>query len=183
MITLKCYWPSCSVIPHPACSRPSDTSASKKKHWISQPRVGRKQEDGRRRFSSTGGRADSTPWPATIWLGRKTQKFFGTNQMPERLRPCGTGLVKNCPRDLFRPCLKTFVAPFVPTRLTAPRSPGMCRECYSVHQSGFFSHENAGNGRIAFDGVAPGKLYIFCRAYRFENVGRKQKRFMSLEQW
>ena len=159
----------------PACSTPSDTCASIKTHWISQPRVGRKQDDEgfqARRI------ADSTPW-----LGRKTQKFFGANQMPDRLRPWGNWSVKNYPRDLFRPCLKTFAATFVPTRLTAPGSPRMCRECYIVHQSRFFSHENAGNGRIAFDGVGPLKFYTFYRAYRFENVRRKQKRFISLEHW
>ena len=90
-------------------------------------------------------------------------------------------MVKCCPRDLFRACLKTLVAPFVPNRLTAPGSTRMSRECCSVLESRFFSHEYAGKGRIAFDGVVPLKFYIFYSAYRFENVGRKQKRFMSLE--
>ena len=37
------------------------------------------------------------------WLGRKTQKFSGTNQKSERRRPFGTGLVRHCPQGLFPP--------------------------------------------------------------------------------
>ena len=36
-----------------------------------------------------------------FWLGRKTQKFSGTNQKPERPRQFGTGLVRHCPQGLF----------------------------------------------------------------------------------
>ena len=36
-----------------------------------------------------------------FWLGRKTQKFSGTNQKSERRRPFGTGLVRHCPQGLF----------------------------------------------------------------------------------
>ena len=35
----------------------------------------------------------------SLWLGRKT--FSGTNQMPERLRPFGTNLVRQYPWGLF----------------------------------------------------------------------------------
>ena len=38
---------------------------------------------------------------SAFWLGRKTQKFSGTNQKPERRRPFGTGLVRHCPQGLF----------------------------------------------------------------------------------
>ena len=38
-----------------------------------------------------------------FWLGRKTQKFSGTNQKWERRRPFGTGLIRHCPQGLFSP--------------------------------------------------------------------------------
>ena len=38
---------------------------------------------------------------SAFWLGRKTQKFSGTNQKSERRRPFGTGLVRHCPQGLF----------------------------------------------------------------------------------
>ena len=38
-----------------------------------------------------------------FWLGRKTQKFSGTNQKPGRRRPFGTGLVRHCPQGLYSP--------------------------------------------------------------------------------
>ena len=157
-----------AVLFSPACSTPSATSAFKKTHRISQPRVGRKQGD-------EGFQARDS------LIEQKNTEVFRHQSEAITAATVWNWSVKNCPRDLFRPCLKTFVARFVPNRLTAPGSPRMSRECYSVHQSGFFSHENAGNGRIVFDGVGPLKFYIFYRAYRFENVGRKQKRFMSLE--
>ena len=51
-----------------------------------------------------------------FWLGRKTQKFSGTNQQPERLWPFGTGLVRHCPQGLFSPFFTflraTFSRPF-----------------------------------------------------------------------
>ena len=40
---------------------------------------------------------------SAFWLGRKTQKFSGTNQKPERWRPFGTSLVRHCPQGLFSP--------------------------------------------------------------------------------
>ena len=40
---------------------------------------------------------------SAFWLGRKTQKFSGTNQKPERPRQFGTGLVRHCPQGLFSP--------------------------------------------------------------------------------
>ena len=49
----------------------------------------------------------------SLWLGRKTQRFSGTNQMPERLRPFGTSLVRQCPQGLFRPDLKSTHSPWV----------------------------------------------------------------------
>ena len=36
-----------------------------------------------------------------FWLGRKTQKFSGTNQKSEWRRPFGTVLVRHCPQGLF----------------------------------------------------------------------------------
>ena len=53
---------------------------------------------------------------SAFWLGRKTQKFSGTNQKPERRRPFGTGLVRHCPQGLFSPFFTflrvTFFRPF-----------------------------------------------------------------------
>ena len=38
---------------------------------------------------------------SVFWLGRKTQKFSGTNRKSEPRRPFGTGLVRHCPQGLF----------------------------------------------------------------------------------
>ena len=38
---------------------------------------------------------ETTPRSTALWLGRKTQKFSGTNQKAERPRRFGTGLVKH----------------------------------------------------------------------------------------
>ena len=46
---------------------------------------------------------EMTPRSAALWLGRKTQKFSGTNQRPERPLPFGTFLVRHCPQGLFTP--------------------------------------------------------------------------------
>ena len=40
---------------------------------------------------------------SAFWLGRKTQKFSGTNQKWERRGPFGTGLIRHCPQGLFSP--------------------------------------------------------------------------------
>ena len=60
-----------------------------------------------------------------FWLGRKTQKFSGTNQKPERRRPFGTGLVRLCPQGLFSPFI-TFLRAiyFRPFRLSL--APTIC---------------------------------------------------------
>ena len=53
---------------------------------------------------------------SAFWLGRKTQKFSGTDQKSERRRPFGTGLVRHCPQGLFSPFFTflraTFSRPF-----------------------------------------------------------------------
>ena len=49
----------------------------------------------------------------SLWLGRKTQRFSGTNQMPEQLRPFGTCLVRQCPQGLFCPDLKSTHSPWI----------------------------------------------------------------------
>ena len=49
---------------------------------------------------------EMTPRFAALWLGRKTQKFSGTNQKPERPLPFGTVLVRHWARSIqpkFRP--------------------------------------------------------------------------------
>ena len=58
-------------------------------------------------------------------LGRKTQKFSGTNQKPERQQPFGTGLVRHCPQGLFSPFF-TFLRAifFCPFRLSL--APTIC---------------------------------------------------------
>ena len=48
-----------------------------------------------------------------------------SNQEPAFAWPFGNGPVRVGTQGLFRPCLKTFVAPFLPARLTAPGSPRM----------------------------------------------------------
>ena len=58
-------------------------------------------------------------------LGRKTQKFSGTNQKPERRRPFGTGLVRHCPQGLFSPFFTFLCAIFFrPLRLSL--APTIC---------------------------------------------------------
>ena len=62
---------------------------------------------------------------SAFWLGRKTQKFSGTNQKSERRRPFGTGLVRHCPQGLFSPFFTFFCAIFVrPFRLSL--APTVC---------------------------------------------------------
>lgn len=57
-----------------------------------------------------------TPRPSVLWLGRKTQTFFGTNQKPEQPWPFG-----QCLQGLFHPCLKTFIiCAFSPNQADCP---------------------------------------------------------------
>ena len=50
------------------------------------------------------------------------------------------GLVRVGTQGLFRPCLKTFVAPFSWTRLTAPGSPRMNFDSFAVERVLFITH-------------------------------------------
>ena len=62
---------------------------------------------------------------SAFWLGRKTQKFSGTNQKSERRRPFGTGLVRHCPLGLFSPFFTFLLAIFSrPFRLSL--APSIC---------------------------------------------------------
>ena len=63
--------------------------------------------------------------PSAFWLGRKTQKFSGTNQKSEWRRPFETGLVRHCPQGLFLPFF-TFLCTlfFRPFRLSL--APTIC---------------------------------------------------------
>ena len=72
---------------------------------------------------------------SSFWLGRKTQKFSGTNQKSERQRPFGTGLVRRCPQELFSPFFTFLRAIFFgPFRLSfAPTI------CPWVSKDGFFA--------------------------------------------
>ena len=54
-----------------------------------------------------------------------TKHFFGPNQELASAWSFGNGLVRVGTQGLFRPYLKTFVPPFLLTRLTAPGSPRM----------------------------------------------------------
>ena len=54
---------------------------------------------------------------------KRTQAFFVPNQEPASAWIFGNSSVRVGTQGLFRPYLKTFVAPFLPTRLTAPVSP------------------------------------------------------------
>ena len=56
---------------------------------------------------------------SAFWLGRKTQKFSGTNQKPEWRQPFGTGLVRHCRQGLFSPFFTFLRAIFLrPFRLS-----------------------------------------------------------------
>ena len=57
------------------------------------------------------------------WLGTIIKSIFVPNQETAFARPFGNGPVIVGTHGLFCLCLKTFVAPFLPARLTAPRSP------------------------------------------------------------
>ena len=56
-------------------------------------------------------------------LGTTIQSIFVPNQEPASAWIFGNGSVRVGTQGLFRAYLKTFVAPFLPTRLTAPGSP------------------------------------------------------------
>ena len=62
---------------------------------------------------------------SAFFLGRKTQKFSGTNQKPEWQWPFGTGLVGHCPEGLFSPFF-TFLRAifFCPLKLSL--APTIC---------------------------------------------------------
>ena len=63
--------------------------------------------------------------PSAFWLGRKTQKFSGTNQKSEWRRPFETGLVRHCPQGLFLPFFTFLHAIFFrPFRLSL--APTLC---------------------------------------------------------
>ena len=62
---------------------------------------------------------------SAFWLGRKTQKFSGTNQKSERRRPFGTGMVRHDPQGLFSPFFTFLRALFLrPLRLSL--APSIC---------------------------------------------------------
>ena len=62
---------------------------------------------------------------SAFWLGRKTQKFSGTNQKSERRRPLGTGMVRHGPQGLFSPFFTFLRALFLrPFRLSL--APSIC---------------------------------------------------------
>ena len=50
-------------------------------------------------------------------LGKIIQNIFRSSQEPAFAGPFGDGPVRVVTQGLFRPCLKTFVAPFLPARL------------------------------------------------------------------
>ena len=58
-------------------------------------------------------------------LGTIIQNIFVPNQETAFAWPLGNGPVRVGTKGLFRLCLKCFVAPFLPARLTAPGSPRM----------------------------------------------------------
>ena len=62
---------------------------------------------------------------SAFWLGRKTQKFSGTNQKSERRRPFGTGLVRHCPQGLFSPFF-TFLHPIFLCPFKLSLAPTIC---------------------------------------------------------
>ena len=55
-------------------------------------------------------RCETAPSLPALWLGRKKQRFSGTNQKPELHRPFGTGPLRPCPQRLFFAFL-TFLCP------------------------------------------------------------------------
>ena len=60
-------------------------------------------------------------------LGTIIQSIFVPDQAPFK-----KGLVRVSTQGLFHPCLKTFVTPFLPTRLTDPGSPRMM-SCFTLY--------------------------------------------------
>ena len=62
------------------------------------------------------GEHEATPSVTALLLGRKKQRFSGTNQKPGWLRPFGTGPLKACPQGLVFSFL-TFLRPNFFSRL------------------------------------------------------------------
>ena len=60
----------------------------------------------------------------TDWA-QQYNAFFVPNQEPVFAWLFGNGPVRVSTQGLFRQCLKTFVAPFLPAQLTAPGAPRM----------------------------------------------------------
>ena len=63
---------------------------------------------------------------AVRWLGTIIQSIFCAQSGKAFAWLFGNGPVRVSTQGLFRLCLKTFVAPFLPARLTATGSPRMC---------------------------------------------------------
>ena len=116
-----------SVIFKPIFGDPGADSGGKGKSKRQKNMARRKVKNGKK---SPWGQCLTRPVPngrrrSAFWLGRKTQKFSGTNQKSERWRPFGTGLVRHCPQGLFSPFLYfSSCHIFLPFRLSL--TPTMC---------------------------------------------------------
>ena len=62
--------------------------------------------------------------------------MFVPNQEPASARSFGNGSVIIGTQGLFRPYMKTFLPPFLPTRLTATGSPRMLRHLMCTRRGG-----------------------------------------------
>ena len=97
-----------------------------------------------------------------------TKHVFVPNQEPASAWIFGNGPVKVATQGLFHPYLKTFVPPFLPTRLTAPGSPRMVHswQCFSINgeQEGIlYAHASIWAVEV------PQKCHrgIFCELFTF----------------
>ena len=85
------------------------------------------------------------------------------NQEPAFSWPFGNGPVRVGTQGLFRPCLKTFVAPSNPARLTAPGSPRML-----IRERGSFIERLLGLNKI-------------CRLLRIFRLFEKKEWFLEVD--
>ena len=88
---------------HPRRPRPDSGGEGKskraEKYGANKSKERREEPLGTMSYQTSSRRSP----PFCLFIGKKTQKFSGTNQKPERRRPFGTGLVRHCPQGLFLP--------------------------------------------------------------------------------
>ena len=94
-------------------------------------------------------------------IGTIIQTLFVPNQEPASAWIFGNSSVRVGTQGLFCPYLKTFVPPFLPTRLTAPGSPRMGGIRLSETTFGAFWRR--------YDKVVKSETWIFPKIFKLQN--------------